>query len=566
MGRGTVALVGAEFEENLSIRYLASAVAEDGIHAEVIAFDNRDAEAGIVARIVELAPLVVGISVPFQTRAPELLGLANSLRHAGYTGHITIGGHFATFEFAPILRAHPAIDSVARHEGETTFRELCAALLAGADIATIPGLVSRGDAGLEVAPPRPLPSLDTLPFPDRRGRPRDVLGIASAPLVGSRGCYADCAFCCIYAYSDNARGARYRMRSPEAIAAEMKHEYVERGVRLFIFHDDNFFVPSRDKNLARYERLADLLQAAGMDDIGIVIKCRPNDVDAELFSLLRRMGLIRAYVGIETNSDEGIVSLNRRVTSEDNRNALRVLSEIGIYASFNVLIFDPEATLGGVSANLDFMEEFAAVPLNFCRAEVYAGTALKRVLEEQGRLRGDYLAWGYEMRDPRVELLFRISSTAFMSRNFKSDGVASLNMGIRFDNEVLRHFYAEGWDSEWHDRLRTLSTEVNRDSVARMREALAFAAEVDLADHATIKAFTLSLARALARADLGFIQRCRAIRAEIERRVDTAGGLESANPYGSKTPPWAAETNRLGSSAVTSLSNENLPTPNLGRR
>ncbi len=34
--------------------------------------------------------------------------------------------------------------------------------------------------------------------------------------------------------------------------------------------------------------------------------------------------MIRAYVGIETNSDEGIVSLNRRITSQDNQRALAV--------------------------------------------------------------------------------------------------------------------------------------------------------------------------------------------------------------------------------------------------
>ena len=46
----------------------------------------------------------------------------------------------------------------------------------------------------------------------------------------------------------------------------------------------------------------------GLDDIALAIKCRPNDIDPELFRLLKVMGVIRAYVGIETNSNEGIVS------------------------------------------------------------------------------------------------------------------------------------------------------------------------------------------------------------------------------------------------------------------
>jgi hypothetical protein len=147
-----------------------------------------------------------------------------------------------------------------------------------------------------------------------------------------------------------------------------------------------------------------------------------------------------------------------------------------------VLIFDPEATRGGVEANLDFMEEMADRPFNFCRAEVYAGTPLRQILEAQGRLRGDYFAWGYEMRDPRVELLFRIATTAFAMRNFKPDRVHNLNMGVRFDNEVMRFFYPGAWDPRWHAGLRELAREV-------------------------------------ARADLGSVARIKAVRREMEERV-----------------------------------------------
>ena len=64
-----------------------------------------------------------------------------------------------------------------------------------------------------------------------------------------------------------------------------------------------------------------------------------------------------------------------------------------------MLIFDPEATLVGVERNIDFIEAFADIPSNFCRAEVYAGTPLKAILEQSGRLDGDYFAWTY--RDAR---------------------------------------------------------------------------------------------------------------------------------------------------------------------
>lgn len=560
----SVALIGAEFEENLSLRYLAAAVQEDGFDVTLVPFNNDDWAERVVDEVARLDPLVVGISVPFQLRAFQTLSLAEGLRSGGVEAHITAGGHFATFEYANILRDFPAIDSVVRHEGEVTFRELCRRVRDGLPIAGMAGtIVPKGD-GFEVGIKRPLPPLDELSFPDRRGTPADAMGVRTAPIVGSRGCYADCSFCCIYAWADNADGARYRRRSPENIASEMTEEYRQRGVRLFVFHDDNFFVPSERKNLERYSQLNDLLLAEGIDDIGLVIKCRPNDVTPDLFGLLKSMGMVRAYVGIETNSDEGVVSLNRRITSEDNRRAMGVLRDLDIYCSFNVLIFDPEASLEGVQRNLDFMQEFSDIPFNFCRTEVYAGTPLKAILERDGRLEGDYMAWNYAMRDPQVELLFRIVTTAFRTRNFKSDGVANLNMGIRFDNEVMRRFYPECWDEAWQADLRSLSNRIGRNSVDLVREAHEFVSD-GVTDNERVKGFTAHLARRVARHDLNYVVEIRGLRREMERRIRTVWGTRVGAGPGPELPVWAAETERLSTSVGRNLATETLPEPSLRR-
>lgn len=558
-----VVLIGAEFEENLSLRYLAAAVATDGYAVELIPYNFPHEADGITARVADLDPLLVGISIPFQLRAMDQLGLAAGLREAGVRVPIVVGGHFATFEFEAIIANHPAIDAVVRHEGEATFQELVRHVdREGTLPDSCRGAIVRNGSGWTDDGKRTLPKLDSLAWPDRRGEPHTVLGVRTSPLVGSRGCYADCSFCCIFAYADNADGARYRMRSVEDIVAEMEREYHQRGVRLFVFHDDNFFVPSERRNLARYSHMKELLAAAEMTDIALVIKCRPNDVTPALFSLLKSMGMLRAYVGIETNSDEGVVSLNRRITSEDNARALDVFRSLDVYCSFNVLIFDPEATVEGVRRNLDFMERYAEIPFNFCRAEVYAGTPLKNILEHQGRLRGDYLAWNYEMRDERVELLFRVASTAFASRNFKSDGVHNLNLGIRFDNEVMRWFYPECWDAEWHRGVTDLSRRIGRDSVGHMRDALEFVSSNDPYDQGTVKQFTIDLARRVARADLGFVQQIRSRRAEMEHRIAERRGIEARQDRRSgQAPVWAAETARLGSSTGSVLSTEILPAP-----
>src|SRR5690348_10653903 len=107
-----VALVGPEFEENLSLRYLASSLRVGGFQPEILPF-NRDRDLPqIVAEVMADPPLLVGLSLAFQWRAKDFLALALALREAGYRGHITAGGHFATFASRELLRDFPELDSI----------------------------------------------------------------------------------------------------------------------------------------------------------------------------------------------------------------------------------------------------------------------------------------------------------------------------------------------------------------------------------------------------------------------------------------------------------------------
>jgi hypothetical protein len=249
------------------------------------------------------------------------------------------------------------------------------------------------------------------------------------------------------------------------------------------------------------------------------------------------------------------VSLNRRITAHDNRRAMQILRDLGVYNSFNVLIFDPEATLDGIAANLDFLDDHTDFPFNFCRTEVYAGTPIKRMLESQGRLKGDYLAWDYEMRDERVELLFRIMLLAFNRRNFDNDGVHTLNMGTRFDHEIVRRFYPGVWRDAWGEEARAVSMKVGADSVAHMRRALAFVRACDPWDDVSVRAFALDLSRSVAASDLGFIAGMKGLRRRLEAALEACPRAEKTGPV------WAAETRRLSSSSGRELSTERLPAP-----
>lgn len=469
-----IALIGPELEENLSLRYLAAALAAAGWRSEIIAFNQPRDLPTVLRRVAEAdePPLMIGMSIAFQWRAVEMLAVAMGLREGGYRGHITAGGHFATFAAEDLLRDFGELDSICRHESEQTIVELVEAIASGAPIGAIAGVVTHDDDGQVISGPmRHPPDLAALPQPDRRGRPKQCFGHALAPLVSTRGCYADCSFCCIASWHEQTLpGKRYRTRPVEDVADEMVALQRDRGVEIFIFHDDNFFVPSKKKNLERFHGLADALEARGIERFGIVVKARPNDVDREVFTVLRdRLHALRSYVGIETDADQGLVTLQRRLASRQNHEAIEVMRELDMFGCFNMLIFDPDTTLTTLEVNLDFMATAADFPFNFCRTELYAGTPLLRRMLGERRTTGDWLHYDYRLRNDDIQRAFEMSIEAFTPRNFGAGALHANIGGWRLELETCRHFHADVFDPRWLDRMKALHREVGLDTVAGLR-------------------------------------------------------------------------------------------------
>lgn len=475
-----VLLIGAEVEENLAIRYLAAAVERGGHEAGIAAFSNHDDRESVLAAVRTLRPEVIGLSMTFQRRAHEFGELAVALRSGGFSGHLVVGGHFPTFAWREVLERYPAIDTVIRHEGELALTELCDALAGGRRpevMANIRGLVWRATGGALVANEvRPLlEDVDSLPFPKRIGEPQVHMGIPTAFVVGSRGCYGHCAFCCINAYISGAGGSRHRARSVENVADELALLRRTRGARMFVFHDDDFFTRDRARDLARVTALRDALVARDVRDIALVVKARPDDVDPEVFRVLQEIGLLRVYIGIEAGCSQGLKTLGRGVDMAANERAIRLLRELDVYACYNMLLFDPDSTTAALRESLEFVRRHADIPMNFCRTEVYVGTPLMTRLARAGRLVGDVFGWDYVIADPAAERALRLFAYSFLERNFRCDGLMNATLGLGYHLHLLQRFYPHAYTAALRGRTIELIRKVNLDCVTRMNRIFDFA-------------------------------------------------------------------------------------------
>jgi SAM-dependent methyltransferase len=289
-----------------------------------------------------------------------------------------------------------------------------------------------------------------------------------APMVTSRGCSGTCSFCSIHAWHRQVPRGRLRFRSPARVVAEMIRLHRERGVRVFIFHDDDFLHPDPRQARDRCRAILDPVERE-IGPFAFVVKCRPDDVEEELFAYLQARGLARAYVGIESHSRTGIRALNRRVLPETNERALSILRGVGVYSCFNLLVFHPDSTAGELEENLAFLGRHADIPFDVARAELYARSALEERMVREGRALGDYRGHDYRIADGTAERAFRRFAALLWERHFGGASILHRSQELGYRVSLLRRFHPGMVTPDLERRAAALIRGVNLDTARRGR-------------------------------------------------------------------------------------------------
>jgi hypothetical protein len=366
---------------------------------------------------------------------------------------------------------------VVRHEGELTFLALLEALAEGRPARELSGLVWRDQGAIaEGARRAQVRDLDALPFPKRGEQPYCVAGVPMGFVIGARGCIGECEYCSIAAFEGDSGGARYRLRKPEHIAAEIDALRAQQGTRIVFFHDDLFILPSERKAVERMDRLGAALAQRGLSDLMFWVKGRPENITPAVLEAARRMGVDHLFMGVESASLERLRYLGRIHSPDDNRRAIALCLEHGVLPSFNFMLFDPDCSLEQVAESLAFARDNVGLPWNVCRTEIYSGTALRSRLLDEGRLSGDYTSYGYVMRDARAELMFRVLRVCLHERAFAFDSLLNRLISLSFARQVHERFFPGALTVALSSQVRALIDVVQRDTLDVLDEVRDFAA------------------------------------------------------------------------------------------
>jgi len=406
-------LIGFQNQGNLGLGYLAATVRQHGYSVRV--FDFESDPATILEAALRERPLLIGFSLIFQFYIHRFASLIRLLRSNGVACHFTMGGHFPSLSFDKTIEVIPELDSVVRFEGELTLLDLADRISRGEEWRDVEGIAYRDDARVVCTPARPLlDDLDRLPYPDRDFRPMTELGHSIIPLVASRGCARTCSFCSIQTFYRTAPGKIVRTRKPKHVVEEMVGLHREHGATIFLFQDDDFplFGPVWRRWAAEF---ASELHRSGLPKNTIwKMNCRADAVDRDLLLSLREAGLYFVYMGLESGNDEGLKTLHKEITVEQNRRAVEIVKSIALTYEYGFMLFDPSSTFASVRQNLRFLRDIVgdgSTAATFCRMLPYDGTAIKDDLERSGRLRGGVSDPDYDFLDPRLTELYNALTT-----------------------------------------------------------------------------------------------------------------------------------------------------------
>ena len=141
------------------------------------------------------------------------------------------------------------IDAVARHEFDYIVRDLARAVRDDGSWSNVKGITYRENGEIYATEDMPfIEQLDDIPFAaefiKKYLNPEDYFFAPAAfpeiQIFSGRGCMAICDFC---VYPQTMHGHRYRLRTPENVAAEF--EYIAQNfpdVKEIVFEDDTFTV------------------------------------------------------------------------------------------------------------------------------------------------------------------------------------------------------------------------------------------------------------------------------------------------------------------------------------
>jgi anaerobic magnesium-protoporphyrin IX monomethyl ester cyclase len=315
---------------------------------------------------------------------PGALSLARVARRES-KATVVMGGPHVSFLPEEALE-DGCVDFVVRGEGEETLDELVSSI-EGGDPSGVKGISYKTESGIVHTERRGyLEGLDRLPFPDwslvqHPGAyvPPEARTGRVFTIMTSRGCPYDCSFC----VSSKLFGRKVRRRSVASVLKEIESLVRRERAKEIHFADDCF---SSDRKWVL--EFCDSVKSSGLKmSFSFMNGLRADEVDEELLSALKRIGVRTVGFGVESASQDLLDRSGKRLSLSSVREAFQISKKLGLNTWGFFIIGFREETLERALATFNLALELDPDFAKFFPLVPYPGSQTYESLVEGDRLR-----------------------------------------------------------------------------------------------------------------------------------------------------------------------------------
>ena len=422
----------------ISLISLATVLKRNGWEVKIF---DPDAYAGdlhdMAEDVLRYDPGVIGISVLTDWNLLNNVEyLCKFFKEKVPSARIVLGGAHATAMPYQAFERYPEIDYVLAGEAEFSFLETVKQIAGNEAALSVPGLYQRENGKVSLrAAPEIIKDLDLIPVPDRtllgdnykrklywRVEHRGATDI----LLTSRGCPFDCRFC--YQLTRH-----YRIRSQERIIEELQ-QLARLNIRNVHIEDDLF--------TANKQRVMELCQKVRRMNFKFHLKVRSrvNSIDDEMLRELKKTGVFAIAYGIESGSQAVLDAMGKKVTVQQNLDAIRKTHRHGMKCYADMLLGYPGETPETLEETKRFLLRAKPFALNLCEMIPFPETFAYKEAQGNGSLVGDWKTGG---DTPFIKTKYfptyagLLSQVSDLKKSFYRDPVVACRLAIFFLQNIL---------------------------------------------------------------------------------------------------------------------------------
>jgi Radical SAM superfamily len=414
---------------------------------------------------------------------PDILGLSVEVGSLNLTNLFLeqYANHFASFKKSPLLIFGNKLPTyfpshflkqcpnsiVVVGEGEESFRGIIRHKLMGESLENIPNLVYTKGREQTIRTFMKTPDLSLLVHPPSTATISETVQSGSGALLqASRGCpWSLCRYCTIKSFRN---GKKWEGLPVKRVLENINH-LVSAGITELEFADDEFIGGTDLGHLERIYDISDGIEKTRKDSGRVITfkillapytvfktgRSKENYRVKQLLKKLKRIGLVRIYLGGESGCQSQLKRYNRGSNLAEMKRAINVVkNELQIDIDFGFIMFDPFLTVDEMLRNIKFFREAHLIRSNhwpFRPLAINVGSRICDDLGNSGLLRDldmNFMKYNYTCNNEKTQEIFStIETLSRKSRNiFHALKTISRRQysEIKMDNQTrLARFYVE---------------------------------------------------------------------------------------------------------------------------